>query len=50
MKLDDIIVSKGIVEGYMGELLDYIAAKTASGEAIRFMKMDDAYKIIKKIM
>lgn len=61
--VDDLITKRGWTIFYshnyawsgeslanMGELLDYIAAKTASGEAIRFMKMDDAYKIIKKIM
>lgn len=31
MKLDDIIVSKGIVEGYMGELLDYLQMDVAIG-------------------
>ena len=31
MKLDDIIVSKGIVEGYMGELLDYLQMDVAGG-------------------
>lgn len=30
-------------------LLDYIAAKTAAGEMIRFCKMEDAYNIIKKV-
>jgi len=33
----------------MCELLDYVATKIQSGEAIRFAKIDDAYNIIKKI-
>jgi len=31
MKLDDIVVSKGIVEGYMHDLLDYLEMDVAIG-------------------
>lgn len=33
----------------MGIIMDYVADKIAAGEAIRFVKLDDAYKIIKKV-
>lgn len=61
-RVDSVISSKGWVILYthnyswsgssltnLGTLLDYIASKISSGLAIRLVKIEDAYNIIKKI-